>query len=83
MGCIFYFLKLLVKIFVCGLKILILEIASYNLDTTFNNNIILLLLLQGKGTYGVVYKAENIETGQVVAMKKIKLEMEVNMCTYL
>jgi len=30
----------------------------------------------GEGTYGVVYKATNSETGLVVAMKKIKLEKE-------
>lgn len=30
----------------------------------------------GEGTYGVVYKAKNIETGQTVAMKKIRLEVE-------
>lgn len=30
----------------------------------------------GEGTYGVVYKAVNIETGEVVAIKKIRLEKE-------
>jgi len=30
----------------------------------------------GEGTYGVVYKAKNIETGEVVALKKIRLEVE-------
>ena len=30
----------------------------------------------GEGTYGVVYKAQNIETGVTVAMKKIRLEVE-------
>ena len=30
----------------------------------------------GRGTYGVVYKAQNIETGQIVAIKKIKLDRE-------
>lgn len=30
----------------------------------------------GEGTYGTVYKAKNIQTGQYVALKKIKLESE-------
>mmetsp|Transcript_38169 Transcript_38169/g.58214 ORF Transcript_38169/g.58214 Transcript_38169/m.58214 type:complete len:80 (+) Transcript_38169:34-273(+) len=30
----------------------------------------------GEGTYGVVIKAKNLETGEIVAMKKIKLEKE-------
>ncbi|MFH4981568.1 hypothetical protein AB6A40_008277 [Gnathostoma spinigerum] len=30
----------------------------------------------GEGTYGVVYKARNKRTGQIVAMKKIRLESE-------
>lgn len=30
----------------------------------------------GEGTYGVVYKAKNIETGKICALKKIKLELE-------
>jgi serine/threonine protein kinase len=29
----------------------------------------------GDGTYGVVYKAENTKTKQIVALKKIKLEV--------
>ena len=30
----------------------------------------------GEGTYGVVYKAEDRETGQMLALKKIRLETE-------
>jgi len=30
----------------------------------------------GEGTYGVVYKAQNMETGELVAIKKIRLEKE-------
>jgi serine/threonine protein kinase len=30
----------------------------------------------GEGTYGVVYKAKHIETGETVALKKIRLEVE-------
>jgi serine/threonine protein kinase len=30
----------------------------------------------GEGTYGVVYKAINLETGETVAIKKIRLEKE-------
>ncbi|CAO2646141.1 Cyclin-dependent kinase 3 [Lemmus lemmus] len=30
----------------------------------------------GEGTYGVVYKAKNKETGQIVALKKIRLDVE-------
>lgn len=30
----------------------------------------------GEGTYGVVYKGKNKMTGQIVAMKKIRLEAE-------
>lgn len=30
----------------------------------------------GEGTYGVVYKGKNKVTGQIVAMKKIRLESE-------
>lgn len=29
----------------------------------------------GEGTYGVVYKAKNKETGQIVALKKIRLDV--------
>ena len=30
----------------------------------------------GEGTYGVVYKAKNRETGAIIALKKIRLEQE-------
>lgn len=30
----------------------------------------------GEGTYGIVYKGRNKITGQIVAMKKIRLESE-------
>lgn len=30
----------------------------------------------GEGTYGIVYKAINTETGQTVALKRIRLESE-------
>jgi hypothetical protein len=35
-----------------------------------------LLLLLALGTYGVVYKAKDLTTGNVVALKKIRLEAE-------
>lgn len=31
----------------------------------------------GEGTYGVVYKARNVKTGAVVALKKIRLDVYV------
>ena len=29
----------------------------------------------GEGTYGVVYKAKNIKTGELIALKKIRLDV--------
>lgn len=31
----------------------------------------------GKGAYGVVYKAKDIETGEIYALKKIHIESEI------
>jgi len=31
----------------------------------------------GEGTYGVVYKAKNVKTGTLVALKKIRLDVYV------
>jgi len=31
----------------------------------------------GEGTYGVVYKAKNVKTGALVALKKIRLDVYV------
>jgi len=31
----------------------------------------------GEGTYGVVYKAKNVKTGEFVALKKIRLDVYV------
>jgi serine/threonine protein kinase len=30
----------------------------------------------GEGTYGVVYKARDVDTGEIFALKKIRLESE-------
>jgi cyclin-dependent kinase len=30
----------------------------------------------GEGTYGVVYKARDIQSGDIIALKKIRLEAE-------
>ena len=30
----------------------------------------------GEGTYGVVYKCKDVRTGEIVALKKIRLEKE-------
>ena len=30
----------------------------------------------GEGTYGVVYKCKDLQTGEIVALKKIRLEKE-------
>lgn len=32
------------------------------------------------GTYGVVYKAHNLKTGKMIALKRIRLEKYVHMC---
>ena len=34
------------------------------------------LELIGEGTYGIVYKAKDIETNKIYALKKIRLESE-------
>ena len=31
----------------------------------------------GEGAYGVVYKAQNQQTGEIVAIKKVKFEEEI------
>lgn len=36
----------------------------------------LILLIPALGTYGVVYKAKDLTTGNIVALKKIRLEAE-------
>ncbi len=36
----------------------------------------------GEGTYGVVYKGRNKVTGEVVAMKKLRLESESDGISY-
>ena len=38
-----------------------------------------ILKLIGKGTYGKVYKARHISTGQIVAIKSINLEKDENL----
>ena len=36
----------------------------------------------GEGTYGVVYKSKDRGTGEIVALKKIRLEAEVSSVTW-
>ena len=36
----------------------------------------------GDGTYGVVYKAEHLESKRVVALKKIKLDVRILLLRY-
>lgn len=38
------------------------------------------LFFSHSGTYGVVFKALDTETGKMVALKRIRLEKYVNMC---
>ena len=37
----------------------------------------------GEGTYGVVYKAQNRENGEVVALKRIRLDSEDEVCCFV
>jgi serine/threonine protein kinase len=34
----------------------------------------------GEGTYGTVFKAKNRETGEIVALKKVRLDDEDDVC---
>jgi len=44
--------------------------------TTFLSNSYLSMEKLGKGTYGSVYKAQNKNTKEIVAIKKIKLDVD-------
>jgi len=45
---------------------------GYNPPTTYKR-----ISEVGDGTYGVVFKAQNTVTGEIVALKKIKLEVNL------
>ncbi len=37
----------------------------------------------GEGTYGIVYKARNNQTGELVALKSIRLEVSIYLYIYI
>ena len=45
-------------------------------QTTYNSLVFYITLCTGEGTYGIVYKGKCKKTGEIVAMKKIRLESE-------
>ena len=45
-------------------------------QATYNSLVFDITLCTGEGTYGIVYKGKCKKTGEIVAMKKIRLESE-------
>ena len=45
-------------------------------QTPYDYLVLYVLLYSGEGTYGIVYKGKCKKTGEIVAMKKIRLESE-------